>query len=305
MVRLRALRAQISRCCLRASHTPKITWAAPRILMRSGSSTNHIPILRVLSGPTTHSRECFSGARNSMSPSPTVIIAKTSMSLLFHTGLFSSFSCAPRKACRVHFRLRGAGFPSAMYTPKLRGAPHGYQGQDTEAHKRYSSHKWQGSATCVGQLRRHARRSSSRWARGCGCRWACGCGCRWARGWARRGARRGSSHLAASGHRNACRHLGMDRALISVSLARIIFLEREGVSVTRLSGGRVKLLSVRRSYGMGRLSFVDPRNRRPRSNAKLIGIKEEILDRNRHLILCRGGGSRDQHGCHREYGQIQ
>jgi hypothetical protein len=43
-----------------------------------------------------------------------VIIAKTSMSLLFHTGLFSSFSCAPRKACRVYFMLRGAGFPSAM-----------------------------------------------------------------------------------------------------------------------------------------------------------------------------------------------
>jgi hypothetical protein len=36
------------------------------------------------------------------------------MSLLFHTGLFSSFSCAARKACRVYFMLRGAGFPSAM-----------------------------------------------------------------------------------------------------------------------------------------------------------------------------------------------
>ena len=47
--------------------------------MRSGSSTNHIPILRVLLGPTTHSRECLSGARNSMSPSPTVTIAKTSI----------------------------------------------------------------------------------------------------------------------------------------------------------------------------------------------------------------------------------
>jgi hypothetical protein len=81
---------QISRCCLRASHTPSTTWAAPRTLIRSGSSTNHIPILRVLLGPTTHSRECSSGARNSISPSPTVIIAKTSMSLLFHTGLFSS-----------------------------------------------------------------------------------------------------------------------------------------------------------------------------------------------------------------------
>jgi hypothetical protein len=42
--------AQISRCCLRASHTPSTTWAAPRTLMRSGFSTNHIPILRVLWG---------------------------------------------------------------------------------------------------------------------------------------------------------------------------------------------------------------------------------------------------------------
>ena len=66
--------------------------------MRSGSSTNHIPILRVLSGPTTHRRECFSGARNSISPSPTVIIAKASMSLLFHTALSSSLSlCSTKK----------------------------------------------------------------------------------------------------------------------------------------------------------------------------------------------------------------
>jgi hypothetical protein len=36
-------------------------------------------------------------------------------------------------------------------------------------------------------------------------------------------------------------------------------------------------------------------------NCKLIWIKEEILDRNRHLILRRGGGSKDQLGCHREY----
>ena len=41
---------QMSRCCLRASHTPSTTWAAPRTLIRSGFSTNHIPILRVLSG---------------------------------------------------------------------------------------------------------------------------------------------------------------------------------------------------------------------------------------------------------------
>jgi hypothetical protein len=67
---------QISRCCLRASHTPSTTWAAPRILIRSGCSTNHSATLRVLSGPTTHSRECSLGARNSMSPSPSVTIAK-------------------------------------------------------------------------------------------------------------------------------------------------------------------------------------------------------------------------------------
>src|SRR5215216_1329459 len=95
----------MSRCCLSASHTPSTTWVAPRTLIRSGSSTNHIPILRVLLGPTTHSRECFSGARNSISPSPTVSIAKDSMSLLFHTALFSSFSCAVRKACRLHFMI--------------------------------------------------------------------------------------------------------------------------------------------------------------------------------------------------------
>src|SRR5215216_4759191 len=109
----------------------------------------------------------------------------------------------------------GAGFPPAMYTAKLRGAPpHGDQGQDTEAHKRYSRHKWQGNTTGVGQLRRHARGSTRRWA----------CGC----------ARRGSRHLSASGDVNACRHLGMDRALVSVGLARVIVLERERVSVTRL-----------------------------------------------------------------------
>src|SRR5215203_1234348 len=50
-------------------------------------------------GATTHSRECSLGTRNSMSPSPTVIVAKASMSLLFHTALFSSCSCAARKAC--------------------------------------------------------------------------------------------------------------------------------------------------------------------------------------------------------------
>ena len=83
--------AQLSRCCLRASHTPSTTWAAPRTLMRSGFSTNHIPILRVLWGPTTQSRECSLGARNSMSPSPSVSIAKASMTLLFHTVLFSRF----------------------------------------------------------------------------------------------------------------------------------------------------------------------------------------------------------------------
>jgi hypothetical protein len=64
--------------------------------MRFGSSTNHIPILRVLRGPTTHSRECPFGARNSMSPSPTVSMANASMNLLFHTVLFSPFSGASR-----------------------------------------------------------------------------------------------------------------------------------------------------------------------------------------------------------------
>jgi hypothetical protein len=54
--------------------------------MRSGFSTNHIATLRVLSGPTTQSRECSLGARNSMSPSPSVTIAKASTSLLFHTA---------------------------------------------------------------------------------------------------------------------------------------------------------------------------------------------------------------------------
>jgi hypothetical protein len=95
----------------------------------------------------------------------------------------------------------------------------------------------------------------------------------------------------------------MDRALISVGLARITFIEGEGVSVTGLQGGRVELLSVRRSDGMGRLSFVNPRNRRARSDGKLTWIEEEILDGNRHLILRRGGRSTDQHGCHGEYGQ--
>ena len=74
--------------------------------MRFGSSTNHIPILRVLSGPTTHNRECFSGARNSISPSPTVIIAKASMSLLFHTALSSSlFLCSTKKLADTSFMV--------------------------------------------------------------------------------------------------------------------------------------------------------------------------------------------------------
>ena len=73
--------------------------------MRSGSSTNHIPILRVLSGPTTHSRECFSGARNSISPSPTVIISKASMSLLFHKALSSLFSCSTKKLADTSFMV--------------------------------------------------------------------------------------------------------------------------------------------------------------------------------------------------------
>src|SRR5215218_3955526 len=190
----------------------------------------------------------------------------------------------------------GAGFPSAMYTAKLRGAPpHGDQGQDTEAHKRYSRHKWQGDATGVGQVRRHAGGSTRRWA--CGCRWARGGACRRTHGSARR--RRSPT---AAGDVKACCHLGMDRALISVGLARIIFLEGERVSLTRLQGGRVELFSVCGSDCMGRLSFINPGDRGPRSNAKLIGIEEEILDGNRHLILCRGGGSRDQQSCHREYG---
>jgi hypothetical protein len=70
--------------------------------MRFGSSTNHLPILRVLSGPTTHSRECPFGARNSISPSPTVSIANASMNLLFHTVLFSRFSGASR-TCWLYF----------------------------------------------------------------------------------------------------------------------------------------------------------------------------------------------------------
>ena len=89
--------AQMSRCYLRASHTPSTTWAAPRTLIRSGFSTNHIPILRVLWGPTTQSRECSLGARNSMSPSPSMSIAKAYMSLLFHKLLYSR-SCAASRA---------------------------------------------------------------------------------------------------------------------------------------------------------------------------------------------------------------
>src|SRR5215217_7351009 len=101
---VRSRRLQLfSKQFLRASHTPSTTWAAPRTLMRSGFSTNHIPILRVLSGPTTHSHECPLGARNSISPSPTVTIAKASMNLLFHTVLFSSCSCAASRACWLHF----------------------------------------------------------------------------------------------------------------------------------------------------------------------------------------------------------
>jgi hypothetical protein len=88
---------QISRCCLRASHSPSTTWAAPRTLIWFGFSTNHIATVRVLSGPTTHSRECSLGARNAISPSPSVTIAKASMSLLFHTLHFSSrFRAASR-----------------------------------------------------------------------------------------------------------------------------------------------------------------------------------------------------------------
>ena len=71
--------------------------------MRYGSSTNHFPILRVLSGPTTHSRECPFGARNSISPSPTVSMANASMNLLFHTVLFSSYYCAPLRNCWLYF----------------------------------------------------------------------------------------------------------------------------------------------------------------------------------------------------------
>jgi hypothetical protein len=88
---------QISRCCLRASHSPSTTWTAPRTLIWFGFSTNHIATVRVLSGPTTHSRECSLGARNAISPSPSVTIAKASMSLLFHTLHFSSrFRAASR-----------------------------------------------------------------------------------------------------------------------------------------------------------------------------------------------------------------
>src|SRR5215217_1362855 len=101
---VRSRRLQLfSKQFLRASHTPSTTWAAPRTLMRSGFSTNHIPILRVLSGPTTHSRECPLGARNSMRPSPTVTIAKASMNLLFHTVLFSSRYRGASRACWLHF----------------------------------------------------------------------------------------------------------------------------------------------------------------------------------------------------------
>src|SRR5215211_8684271 len=84
---------------LKSQPTPSITWAAPRILMRFGFSTNHIPILRVLSGPTKHSLECPLGARNSMSLSPTVSIANFSISLLFHTAPFSSSCSCASRAC--------------------------------------------------------------------------------------------------------------------------------------------------------------------------------------------------------------
>jgi hypothetical protein len=43
-------------------------------------------------------------SRNSMSPSPTVIIAKASMSHLFHTALFSSlFLCSTKKLADTSF----------------------------------------------------------------------------------------------------------------------------------------------------------------------------------------------------------
>src|SRR5829696_9221335 len=90
----------------------------------------------------------------------------------------------------------------------------------------------------------------------------------------------------------------MDRAVVGVGLARITVLERERVAVTGLQGGGVEVFSVRRGDGMRRLPVVDPRNRRPRSNGDLVGIERKILDRDRHLILRRGGGSGDQNGYH-------
>ena len=71
-------------------------------------------------------------------------------------------------------------------------------------------------------------------------------------------------------------------------------LQRAGVPRPIVSGGSVRLLSI-----------VNPRNRRPRSNGHLIGTKEEILDRNRHIVLRRGRGSEDHQRHHRENGQIQ
>ena len=93
----------------------------------------------------------------------------------------------------------------------------------------------------------------------------------------------------------------MYRAVVCVG-AWLIEGEREVLSRLQRAGVPGPVVG---SGGVGSLSFVNPRNHRLRSNDELTGIKEEILDRNRHLILCRGGGNRDQHGCHREYGQIQ
>ena len=88
--------------------------------MRSGSSTNHIPILRVLRGPTTHSRECSFGAKNSMSPSPRVIIAKASTSLFFHTAPFPPvFVMDCELADSTTLRVRGSAPTPRRYSPKF------------------------------------------------------------------------------------------------------------------------------------------------------------------------------------------
>ena len=79
--------------------------------------------------------------------------------------------------------------------------------------------------------------------------------------------------------------------------ALLIEGEREVLSLLQRAGVPGPVVG---SGGVRGRPFVNPGNRRPRSDGNLTGTKGEILDRNR-LILRRGGGSKDQHGCHREY----